>query len=210
MFFNFLQRFFGLVRAGVGGHSKLTASTFLQLFRMLSMYYPIKAILRGSNADEGDNCRILPSYVSILKQKFKEKSRAKESVKVLTKDILLSNMKVELKKENVGEAKRSNRNENVVYYVTGYVISKFLKGNKFFPLYALSIQTAVDDLPENFTSVEFTSLKSKGKLKFASSHLFALMKKVELLISDFCSRGQINHSFAFQDILYSLREDELP
>lgn len=117
----------------------MTASTFLQLFRMLSMYYPVKTTLRGCNVDtDKDEVRMLSSYVSLLRKKFKENSKASKDLKELTKDILVSEMRIALETENEKVTNLSNRNENVVYYVAGYVILKFYKG---------------------FTAPEFTDLK---------------------------------------------------
>lgn len=90
-------------------------------------------------------------------------------------------MKIALKQENADEFQTSDRNDNVVYYVTGCVILKFLKCDKCCALCASSLQIAEDDLPENFTAAEFTTLKSKRKLKFASSNLFALINKLSSL-----------------------------
>ena len=72
------------------------------------------------------------------------------------------------------------------------------------------MEIGVHDIPEEFTAAEFTLLKSKEKLKFDSCKLFALMEKVEMLITDFCVEQDIYDSEAFQNILYTLCADPLP
>ena len=119
-------------------------------------------------------------------------------------------MRIALETENEKMTNPSNRNENVVYYVAGYVILKFYKGKKFCDECAASLQATLEQLPDDFTAPEFTDLKNKGKLKFASCNMFNLMLKTENIITEFCINGRISDNFAFQDILYSLREEELP
>ena len=67
-----------------------------------------------------------------------------------------------------------------------------------------------EDLPDDFIVSEFTQLKSKGKLKFPSTDMFQFMHKTEHLITEYCKKGFIHESSSFQEILYLLREQELP
>ncbi|KZR99620.1 Uncharacterized protein APZ42_004443, partial [Daphnia magna] len=41
-----LERFFGIIRVANGSNEMPTTTTFLQLFRMIALYYPTKKILR--------------------------------------------------------------------------------------------------------------------------------------------------------------------
>lgn len=72
------------------------------------------------------------------------------------------------------------------------------------------MQTIIDNLQEKFTAAQFTAFMSKGELQFAKCNLFRLMQQLELLTSDFCEQGDIVSRDAIQDVLYALREEELP
>lgn len=48
----------------------------------------------------------------------------------MTKDILLSEIKIEMGEVNIKESELNKRISNVVYYVTGYVVAKIVKGKR--------------------------------------------------------------------------------
>jgi hypothetical protein len=90
IYFIFLiQRFFGIIRSAGRAQNKPTASSFLQLFRMLSLYYPTKTILRGCNVDGEEKMEMLTSYMDWLVQRFKDNVKVNKSLKDYMKDLLL-------------------------------------------------------------------------------------------------------------------------
>ena len=69
----YFQRFFGIVRSCGRGQDAPTASTFLRIYRMLSIYVPVKNDLRiDGNIDEEERMHILTSYKDWMLKKFKE------------------------------------------------------------------------------------------------------------------------------------------
>ncbi len=62
---------------------------------------------------------------------------------------------------------------------------------------------------DNFSAQDFTKLKNRGGLRFASTPFFSLLQQVEKVINDFCSQGKIFCENAFQDILYGICDDSL-
>ncbi|KAK4024984.1 hypothetical protein OUZ56_010478 [Daphnia magna] len=88
-----MQRFFGIIRSAGGGQNKPTALSFLQLFRMLSLYYPTKTVLRGCNVDGQEKMEMLTSYTDWLIKRFKDNRKMNKTFKNYIKDILLTNIK---------------------------------------------------------------------------------------------------------------------
>ena len=61
------------MRSCGGGKDAPTASTFLRIFRMLSIYVPAKNALRiDGNIDEEERMHILTSYKDCMLEIFKE------------------------------------------------------------------------------------------------------------------------------------------
>ncbi len=209
--FIYSQRFFGIVRSAGGCDSKPTASSFLQLFRLLSLYYPTKFALRGSNVDEEEKMEMLVSYHEWLKKRYKAQAKGMKDLKHYVKDILLSGMSTELYKANE-QASKATKNDNVVFYIAGYLLVRYNRRTK--NRCSDCVQTmdgCIDDFPdEGFCPQKFTELKSRGFLKFPTTNLFALLKKLETEVVTFCESGQIYDPNAFIDILYSLCDQKLP
>lgn len=210
-FYRDFQRFFGIIRSCGGGESKPTVSSFLQLFRLLSLYYPTKEALRGSNVDSRENAQLLMSYHDWLKKRYKSQSKGMSELKNYVKDILFSNMKSELlhsfEMDDV-----ASKNDNVVFYIGGYLLSRYYRRNKnTCSSCVLTMDGSMDDFTcDEFSARKFTELKSRGKLKFPTTNMFALLKKIEYEVGVFCNSGQIYDSNAFIDILYTLSDQTLP
>lgn len=66
-----IQRFFGIIRSAGGGQVQPTVTSFLHLFRMLCIYYPVNFHVKNGNVDE-DYMRLLTSYHDCMLSKFKE------------------------------------------------------------------------------------------------------------------------------------------
>lgn len=62
-----------------GCADKQTVQSFLQLFRMLTLYYPAKENLRGMNCDGEERAVLLTNYTGWMKHQFtKSKNKLKE------------------------------------------------------------------------------------------------------------------------------------
>lgn len=93
-FFFFEKRFFGLIRTAGGSDDKPSCSSFLQLYRMLSLYYPTKRIL-GSNVDDAERLRLLTSYKDGLMKAYNENKKDALLLKQKVKDRLLRSIMFE-------------------------------------------------------------------------------------------------------------------
>nr|CAH0105887.1 unnamed protein product [Daphnia galeata] len=98
-----------------GAQNKQTASSFLQLFRMLSLYYPTKTILRGCNVDGEEKMEMLTSYMDWLVQRFKDNVKVNKSLKDYMKDLLLTNMKVDHDNNSDFDVDVSAKNQNLYF-----------------------------------------------------------------------------------------------
>jgi hypothetical protein len=113
---------FGIIRSAGGGQNKPTASSFLQLLRMLSLYYPTKTFLRGCNVDGQEKMEMLTSYTDWLIKRFKDNRKTNKPLKKYMKDILLTNIKVEIEHNLDFDVDVTVKNQNVVHQISGYLI----------------------------------------------------------------------------------------
>ncbi|KAK4036881.1 hypothetical protein OUZ56_028919 [Daphnia magna] len=96
-----LKRFFGIIRMSGRCGDKPTATSFLELFRLFSLYYPTKHILRGSNCDDKEEQQVLlTSYTSWMKQQFKCNKQKLIEKKKYFNDILLKGITREIQLQN--------------------------------------------------------------------------------------------------------------
>lgn len=86
-------------------------------------------------------------------------------------------MKVELEEANRNILDAATRNDNVVYYIGGYLVYQFKTGKKHCEKCLETMDTGLEMLPEDFTAHEFTKLKSKGSLRFPSTNFSFYCKK---------------------------------
>ncbi|KAK8768616.1 hypothetical protein V5799_014923 [Amblyomma americanum] len=77
-----LERFFGLVRSFGGDEDHPTVTNFGQLFRLLSLYTPVKLAVKG-NCEGGDDRVLLSAFASLgakRREALTHKSLVKEEV----------------------------------------------------------------------------------------------------------------------------------
>ncbi|KAH6923787.1 hypothetical protein HPB50_006924 [Hyalomma asiaticum] len=83
-----LERFFGLVRSFGGDEDHPTVAKFSQLFRLLSLYTPIKLATKGNcEAGQAGTERVLMSTFESLGEKRREALQKKKSLKEENLDI---------------------------------------------------------------------------------------------------------------------------
>lgn len=89
---NFLfQRFFGIVR---GIDDTPTAHSWLQIFRILSLYTQTKATVEKGNVDNDEDMTVLVSYEQCLLNKFKTCEKESTQIRESFKDQLLDELSV--------------------------------------------------------------------------------------------------------------------
>ncbi|EFX76907.1 hypothetical protein DAPPUDRAFT_106662 [Daphnia pulex] len=222
-----VKRFFGIIRIANGSNEMPTTTTFLQLFRMIVLYYPTKKILRGANVDDESNLNseerltVLTNYHDWIKSGYKEvlyyptkkilrganvddesNLNSKERLTVLTNyhDWIKSGYKENKKKQD------AFRKFVKDILLDGIVVEKRFKCKSGFE----SVKGGLESMPKDFTAKDLTELKSNGYLKFTTLHLFKLLKAVEKEIQRKLDIGQMFRPNSFTDILSSLVADKLP
>ncbi|KZS06543.1 Uncharacterized protein APZ42_029972 [Daphnia magna] len=188
-----IERFFGIIRMSGRCGDKLTVTSFLELFRLLTLYYPTKQILSGSNCDDEEKNVVLTTYSSWVKSRFNQNQKQMKERKQHLRDILLKGIERELtsqrevdpsSEENVPEEIKVNvLDSDIIYYICGYIVHAFRKKgrrtNSTFCKNCLStVDVSIDDLPHNFTAAMLTNIKNRGKLMFSSYNLFNLLCEV--------------------------------
>lgn len=103
-------------------------------FRMISLYYATKTAMhvKGSNVDESERLRVLTTFKDWLTDGYKKRKRENLEFKNCEKDILLTEIQIEIEQVNafyVNDDKVSV-NVNIVYYIAGYLVLKFKKKSK--------------------------------------------------------------------------------
>lgn len=194
-----------------------TTSTFLQLFRMITLYYPTRKILRGSNVDnEDDNSSIeqrltvLTTYKDWMINGYKENKKKTDALKSFVKDTMLKGIQVELEEQNCTQnPDKASMSDNLVYYIAGYLVFK-CKSRCKCEACKKSVDTGLETLPPEFTAKDLTVLKNRGNLRFASTNMYRLLLKVENLILAKINAGEIFSSCAFTDIITALCDEKLP
>lgn len=174
---------------------KPTAASFLELFRLLTMYYTTKQVLRGSNCDSEEKNEVLSSYGESIKKRFKENKKKTEEKKKYFRDILLKGIirEIEICGSAVNDDHESPSSESpkidvldsdIIYYICGYMVHSFRKKGKktkssFCQHCLATVNINPEDLPPNFTASQLTEIKKRGSLIFSSYKLFQLICQVE-------------------------------
>lgn len=86
-----LERFFAIMKACNGGKENPTCSSFLQLFRMISLYYATKTSMRvkGSNVDGAERLRVPTTFKDWLSDGYKKCKRENLEMKKSVKRYLI-------------------------------------------------------------------------------------------------------------------------
>jgi len=191
IFLFLLQRFFGLVRAAGGREEHPTVSNFLQLYRLLSIYSPIKRVVRGNTSND-ERVNIL----SNLADSFKLEARLSKTQRSETRrqwEIALQEKMQQARSMSFNFSQytstSSNIEKNLVYHLAGFVVKKASK--------LLDCQDCVSSLrggsnlpPSSFLTRSLD--KGTGKLMFPSTALFELLlTTVEPVVSNAMANGEL-------------------
>jgi hypothetical protein len=208
---------------------KPTATSFLELFRLLSLYYPTKQILRGSNCDDKEEKQVLlTSYTSWMKQQFKcNKQKLSENKKYFD-NILLKGIVREIQLKNdssheeptiLDDSAKGKKLDvldcDVIYYICGYMVHSYRKKGKrqntsFCQDCLVTVEISPEDLPPNFTASKLTNIKKRGRLIFSSYNLFKLICVVEESFFSLAEKNRVFLRDAFESVLVAVAERNLP
>ncbi len=174
---------------------------------MLSFYYPTRRIV-GANVDQDEKMRILAPYRECLMKSYHDTRREAFRFKQEIKDNLLKGLIFE-ETNGAGEYPATGTiNDNVVYYICGYLIHKY---RKYSCKHCLStINLDLDLLPETLTFERLTLIRSRGWLKLASTDFFRLISHVESKLQEHSLLDDIYVNGAFETILNTVNESALP
>lgn len=172
--------------------------------------------MRGSNVDDESDqvsveqrLTVLTNYRDWIKNGYKENKKKNDALKAFVKDILLKGIRVEIEEQNNLSPSQASISDNLVYYISGYLVSKCKSRCKCKDC-VLSVDTGLEALPKDFSAKDLTVLKNRGNLRFASSNLYNLLAKVEKHILAKIAAGEIFERSSFTDILTSLCDEKLP
>jgi hypothetical protein len=115
---------------------KPTVTSFLEEFRLLTLYYPTKQNLRGSNCDnEGKNV-VLTTFSLSMKSRFNEMKEKMKERKQQLQDVLLKGIEHELSSLSVidllSQVTECDPNTKIgvldkIIYICGYIVHCFRK-----------------------------------------------------------------------------------
>ncbi|XP_077516532.1 uncharacterized protein LOC144126333 [Amblyomma americanum] len=190
-----LERFFGLVRSFGGDEDHPTVTKFSQLFRLLSLYTPVKLATKG-NCEAGDE-RVLLSTFESLGEKRREALLQKRKVKDEVFKRLTSLPSRGLSAPFDDDVYSvSSPEKAALYYLAGYVAHKMMKVTSCMECKS-DTMASQDSLPPEAMLVierEFVT----GSLVCPSRKLFACVKSIEETIV------QTSKKEAFGDLFWNV------
>lgn len=130
----------------------------------------------------------------------------------------MTDLRVDLEQLYNSRCKDGNEKEDyVVYYIAGYMISRFILKKQHCADCFASMSRSSDEASDTVDSrlnVDdaslLTQLKNRGNLQFASSNMFSLLNIVEGQIQEYINERNVFNRDAFTDMLYNLTMETLP
>ncbi|KAH8035469.1 hypothetical protein HPB51_005704 [Rhipicephalus microplus] len=178
-----LRRHFGLARSFGGDESHPTVVNFSQIFRLLSLYTPIKTALRGSV--QGTPCSVLVNVTDTLKitkdAHQEEKVRLHDIVEAKMMEITTASADTSEQGPSDHAYFKGEVEDSVVYYLCGYVIHKFTK-HATCHLCIEDISSATPVLASDSYLTDYRSFK-QGSLKHPTQKMLTFFKIVSKVVS---------------------------
>lgn len=143
-----------------------TTTTFLQLFRMIALYYPTKKILRGANVDDESDLNseerltVLTNYHDWIKGGYKENKKKQDAFRKFVKDLLLDGITVQVETELQNSSQTASTSDNVIFYIGGYMVNKIQKRSKCMTCID-SVKGGLESLPKRFRHSRFNRTKKQ-------------------------------------------------
>ncbi|KAG0410047.1 hypothetical protein HPB47_012835 [Ixodes persulcatus] len=173
-----LERFFGMVRSFGGDEDHPTVITFSYIYRLLSLYTPIKTALRG-NID-GEPSTVLATMEEAMRLKKKDKQSSQDRLELLISG-KLSRALTNTEPKSLTfdhDYTAPNAHDCIMFYISGYIVYKFSKRGVC-KLCLRDIE-APSDVAAGRTAY-LTALRSfkEGSLKQPSLKMFTAFQVVE-------------------------------
>ncbi|KZR98131.1 Uncharacterized protein APZ42_006590, partial [Daphnia magna] len=176
------NRFFGIVRSI---DDTPTAHSWLQIFRILSLYNPTKMHVERGNIDNEENIRILVSYEECLLNKFKSCEKESAQIRESFKEQLLDELSIRYVSVMEDQLSSDEMKDEIIYDMCGYLVKTRDSVWKNCPDCMKGIITKYEDLPYTFLSAEYTADRNHGGLIFVTVNFFKIIQLVEDVISRF-------------------------
>ncbi|KAH9368458.1 hypothetical protein HPB48_012612 [Haemaphysalis longicornis] len=178
-----IQQHFGLARSFGGDIFHPTVVNFSQIFRLLSLYTPIKTALHGSV--QGTPRSVLVSVTDTLKitkdAHQEEKVRLHDIVEAKMMEITTASVDTSEQGPSDHAYLKGEVEDSVVYYLCGYVIHKFTK-HATCHLCIEDISSATPVLASDSYLTNYRSFK-QGSLKHPTQKMLMFFKIVNKLVS---------------------------
>ncbi|KAH8009215.1 hypothetical protein HPB51_004517 [Rhipicephalus microplus] len=207
-----LERFFGITRSFGGDEDHPTILSFSHIYRLLSLYTPVKASIAGNVQEEPT--LILATVQETMKQGKKQQlatyEKLRETISAKISEVCLPGIS---SASHSGPTPLPDHGyalpavqECVVYYLCGYIVHSFLKHVNCAACIS-SIQSTNTKFPASLLTLarEFRN----GSLKHPSTELYTMLKRVEEKLS--LVLGE-NHLCAdmFWDALDVIKDCDVP
>uniref|UniRef100_A0A2S2NYW9 Transposable element P transposase n=1 Tax=Schizaphis graminum TaxID=13262 RepID=A0A2S2NYW9_SCHGA len=200
-----LEQFFGMARQATGPNDHPTTPTFIQIYKMLSVYSILKPPKTG-------NCKILEKNtpkitLNDIKSIFVNDKVDKEDklLKLQERlDLIVKEGKWET--EDVFESdihnyctpNKAEVTDCVIYYISGFVCRYILKHTNC----DVCINALKGKVYSSKSEAAFTNLKSRGKLIHPNEHFHNIISAIENSFSKYCTMPSV-----FQDTIDNFIEN---
>lgn len=215
IFLLILKRFFGIIRAAGGGQEQPTVSSFMHLFRMLCIYYPINYQIKNGNVDNDNDMTLLTSYKECMLQKFKQNTEEAKNLKLEMMEILEENFTYTndeedaVLKENEVTEEQNSTSHHITYDLCGFLLHARQSMITCKDCWK-SLQVKKEDLPKEFVNDVLVRQRDCGGLKWASPNLFTTIKTVEKILDEHFETplGYVRDSF--EDVIFKIGNQKIP
>ncbi|CAG7733877.1 unnamed protein product, partial [Allacma fusca] len=181
---DYLEKFFGLIRSCGGDSDSPTATSFLQIYRLLSVHIPISKGLHGNSRQPEEHHHTLVSIENLLNDAKTKIQKANANRKTYVEEKILEkitceeqdpskvvNSSAELLEHAVSKKFKSSETSPIVFHLCGYLAHKA----KAFTKCMACLNSLVDCDTENIPQAILTKAKSIGYLKYPSMQLYDII-----------------------------------
>ncbi|KAH8031901.1 hypothetical protein HPB51_021543 [Rhipicephalus microplus] len=194
-----IKRFFGVVRSFGGDEDHPTIVHFGQIFRLLSLYTPLKMATKGNCTGDADPVLVTmeESLSSKRLEVLHQKKEREDKLGQLMHSIVLEKLPEE--DANQHDYGRPTPHDAALYYLAGYVVKKAEKFSSCGDCKATLLAT--NDVPSAAILTEMRSFVP-GALQLPSKDLTSLLTDVESAITE-----RTRDNVVFGDLFWCIVKD---
>ena len=208
------QRFFGIIRQHNGPGDNPTVGSFLQLFRMLCIYYPTKDMVNNGNISNEERMHLLTSYSDCMRANFKDRTKEAADKRKHLQDILVDGLCFRQVDKSESGADLSKSAIDIVYDLCGLIIhirsALIAKITNNCQVCFKSLCTEKDLLSPDFYSHSLVSVRDKGGLKYCTPDMATTFNAVERVIQQQFDSPNAYLSDSFENVIDQLAKLKLP